>query len=63
MMSCSGYCPPEFIEQNYVSNKFDIFSLGVIIIQIVAGPEGYTKSDEMPSQRFVELVGNKLAVS
>lgn len=55
--------PPEYITSHKITNKFDIFSLGVIIVQIVAGPEGYTKSDEMPSQRFIELVGNKLAVS
>jgi serine/threonine protein kinase len=53
MVSCSGYCPPEFIEQNYVSNKFDIFSLGVVMIKIIAGSEGYRKTADMPSQEFI----------
>jgi serine/threonine protein kinase len=53
MVSCSGYCPPEFIEQNYVSNKFDIFSLGVVMIKIIAGSEGYRKTAEMHSQEFI----------
>ncbi|CAL4984393.1 unnamed protein product [Urochloa decumbens] len=48
--------PPEYIERHKITKKFDIFSLGIIIIQIVAGPKGYTKSDEMPSQQFIELV-------
>ncbi|RLM69342.1 Cysteine-rich receptor-like protein kinase 5 [Panicum miliaceum] len=29
-----GYCPPEFIKNQIISKEFDIFSLGVIIIQV-----------------------------
>jgi len=53
---CSGYLPPEYIEKGVVSNKLDIFSLGVIIIKIISGPTGYTQCAEMPSKQFVELV-------
>jgi serine/threonine protein kinase len=56
MMSCSKYCPPEYIEQKYVSNKFDIFSLGVVMIEIIAGSEGYHKAAEMLSQEFIDHV-------
>uniref|UniRef100_A0ACD5Y344 Uncharacterized protein n=1 Tax=Avena sativa TaxID=4498 RepID=A0ACD5Y344_AVESA len=28
-----GYLPPEYIEQHVISNKFDIFSLGLVIIK------------------------------
>jgi hypothetical protein len=55
-VSCSGYLPPEYIEQNVLSNKFDIFSLGVVIIKVMAGPMGYSKCAEMSSQEFVMLV-------
>jgi serine/threonine protein kinase len=55
-MSCSKYCPPEYIEQKYVSNKFDIFSLGVVMIEIIAGSEGYHKAAEMLSQEFIDHV-------
>uniref|UniRef100_A0ACD5UJQ5 Uncharacterized protein n=1 Tax=Avena sativa TaxID=4498 RepID=A0ACD5UJQ5_AVESA len=51
-----GYSPPEFIRNNLVSNKFDIFSLGVVIIKIMAGRVGYFKSAEMSSQEFTNLV-------
>ncbi|KAM3317637.1 hypothetical protein ACQJBY_035381 [Aegilops geniculata] len=51
-----GYIPPEFIQRHLVSNKFDIFSLGVIIIKVMAGREGYIKWAEMSSQEFVKLV-------
>ncbi|XP_048550718.1 putative cysteine-rich receptor-like protein kinase 12 isoform X2 [Triticum urartu] len=60
IMKCSmgtiGYVPPEYIDENVISNKFDIFSLGAIIIKILAGPTSYSKRAEMSTQQFVELV-------
>lgn len=46
--------PPEYIAVNKVSSKNDIFSLGVIIIEIVMGPTGYSKCPETPSEEFSE---------
>ncbi|KAK1612859.1 hypothetical protein QYE76_036532 [Lolium multiflorum] len=54
-----GYLPPEYIKNNLVSNKFDIFSLGVIMIKIMAGRTGYFNSGEMSSQEFTNLVQEK----
>ncbi|CAN6363380.1 unnamed protein product [Urochloa humidicola] len=51
-----GYVPPEYIDKRQISKKYDVFSLGIIIIQIMAGPLGYSKSAEMPSQQFIDLV-------
>ncbi|KAJ1256763.1 hypothetical protein BS78_K312800 [Paspalum vaginatum] len=51
-----GYVPPEYIDKRQISEKYDIFSLGVIIIEIMTGPSGYSKSAEMPTQQFMELV-------
>ena len=53
-----GYLPPEYIEDNLVSNKLDIFSLGVVMIRIIAGFEGYFKKFQMSSQAFIESVRN-----
>ncbi|KAF8711151.1 hypothetical protein HU200_029159 [Digitaria exilis] len=50
-----GYLPPEYTERNLISDKFDIFSLGVVIIKIVTGPKGYSRSAEMSPQKFIEL--------
>ncbi|XP_039823235.1 cysteine-rich receptor-like protein kinase 8 isoform X4 [Panicum virgatum] len=36
-----GYQPPEYIDKGEISGKFDIFSLGVVIIKIVSGSKGY----------------------
>jgi serine/threonine protein kinase len=55
-ISCSGYLPPEYIERNIISNKLDIFSLGVIVVKIITGRSGYSKCFEMPPQQFIQLV-------
>ena len=55
-VSCSGYLQPEYMEHSVISNKFDIFSLGVVIIKVMAGPQGYARCDDMSSWEFVELV-------
>lgn len=44
-----GYMPPEFLKENTFSDKNDIFSLGVIIIEIMMGPAGYSQFKGMSS--------------
>jgi len=40
--------PPEFIKEGNISSKNDVFSLGVVMIEIIAGrPTGYSTSLEM----------------
>ncbi|KAM0830591.1 hypothetical protein ACQ4PT_066094 [Festuca glaucescens] len=51
-----GYLPMEFLHGNIVSNKFDIFSLGVVMIKIIAGHEAYSRSVEMHRGDFLDLV-------
>ncbi|XP_044433165.1 protein PSK SIMULATOR 2 isoform X2 [Triticum aestivum] len=51
-----GYVPPEYIDASVLSIKFDIFSLGVVIIKIMTGPMGYFRSAEMSAKQFIELV-------
>jgi len=41
------YMPPEFIKQGYISIKNDVFSLGIVMIEIMAGPTGYSDFLEM----------------
>ncbi|XP_037419463.1 cysteine-rich receptor-like protein kinase 10 [Triticum dicoccoides] len=58
-MGTIGYVPMEFLHGNIVSNKFDIFSLGVVMIKIIAGHEGHSRSVEMPLREFFDLVQEK----
>jgi serine/threonine protein kinase len=56
-VSCSGYIPPECLGgSTVISSKFDVFSLGVVIINIMTGPKAYFRIDDMSSQEFIELV-------
>ncbi|OEL36783.1 Cysteine-rich receptor-like protein kinase 29, partial [Dichanthelium oligosanthes] len=51
-----GYMPPEFINRYKITPKFDVFSLGVIIIQVMTGCKGYEKFGDMHYQEFIDLV-------
>ncbi|CAL4984816.1 unnamed protein product [Urochloa decumbens] len=51
-----GYQPPEYIDKGEITRKFDIFSLGVIIIRIVSGLNGYPKCLEVSSDEFINQV-------
>lgn len=48
---------PECLD-GLISAKGDIYSMGVVIIKIIAGPDGQTKSAEMPPQEFIDQVRN-----
>ena len=53
----SGYAPLEYVAMGKITKKFDVFSLGVIIIKILTGSDGYsTYSDMSDSQNFIDLV-------
>lgn len=51
-----GFMPPEYVNSCLISKKFDVFSLGVIIIKILAGNNGYDNCSEMSPEEFIELV-------
>ncbi|CAL4994061.1 unnamed protein product [Urochloa decumbens] len=51
-----GYQPPEHIDRGEISGKFDIFSLGVIMIKIVSGSNGYSKCLDMSLDEFIDQV-------
>ncbi|VAI68366.1 unnamed protein product [Triticum turgidum subsp. durum] len=56
MKGTGGYMPPEYINRQQISPKFDIFSLGVIIIQIMAGKDGYFNCADTPPKEFIKHV-------
>ncbi|CAM0958906.1 unnamed protein product [Alopecurus aequalis] len=51
-----GYMPPEYIEGGYISEKYDVFSLGVIILTIMAGNKGHSSCYEMSPEKFINHV-------
>jgi hypothetical protein len=48
--------PPEYVESGFISNKFDVFSLGTIIIKMMAGSSGYSRCLQMHPEDFIEHV-------
>lgn len=53
-----GYMPPEYLDNGVISKKFDIFSMGVVMIKTISGLSGRSRTAEMSNQEFVDLVCN-----
>ncbi|MED6180839.1 hypothetical protein PIB30_013922 [Stylosanthes scabra] len=34
---CSGYVPPEYVRKGIYSTKYDVYSFGVLLLQIISG--------------------------
>ncbi|XP_037482805.1 G-type lectin S-receptor-like serine/threonine-protein kinase SD1-13 [Triticum dicoccoides] len=51
-----GFMPPEYVDNGYISKKFDVFSLGIIIIKMLAGDKNSFLCAEMSPEQFIELV-------
>ena len=67
MLRCSGYMPPEYIlrgtitrdtiKRGIITPKTDIFSLGVIITEIITGHRDYPYDiNEASSEEFINTV-------
>ncbi|EMS61544.1 Receptor-like serine/threonine-protein kinase SD1-6 [Triticum urartu] len=51
-----GYMAPEYITNGLITTKSDIFSLGIIIIELMTGHRKYPESSETPFEDFIENV-------
>uniref|UniRef100_A0ACD5Z9D1 Uncharacterized protein n=1 Tax=Avena sativa TaxID=4498 RepID=A0ACD5Z9D1_AVESA len=52
-----GYMAPEYIGWNQISQKCDVYSLGFIMIRVIAGEKGPQNYDpHRPSEEFIESV-------
>jgi serine/threonine protein kinase len=56
MLLYRGYMPPEYVERGIISPMFDIFSLGVIIMEIITGHRDYPYDIRKSSRSFIEHV-------
>ena len=53
--SCRGYCAPEILKNvNVIRREFDIYSLGVIILQILTGR--IYESQEVQKERSQQVL-------
>ncbi|XP_021317102.1 uncharacterized protein LOC8079731 isoform X2 [Sorghum bicolor] len=51
-----GYMAPEHLTNGFISTKSDIFSLGIIIIELMTGSRDYPPSSEASFERFIKNV-------
>jgi serine/threonine protein kinase len=56
MLWSSSYMAPEYIHGGAVTLKSDIFSLGVIILEVITGRRGFSDVSIISSEDFIELV-------
>ena len=56
MLLCSGYMAPEYLHKGVITKKSDIFSLGVIVIEIITGRRDGPDSTGMSIPDFIENV-------
>ncbi|VAH87404.1 unnamed protein product [Triticum turgidum subsp. durum] len=60
VVGTEAYMPPEFIKDAYISHKNDVFSLGLVMIEIIKGSSGYSgyiETDEV-GQFTQKVLGN-----
>ncbi|CAL4994933.1 unnamed protein product [Urochloa decumbens] len=55
----SGYMAPEYLNKGFISTKSDIFSLGVIITELLIGSREYPQTSEESFAHFIENVLEK----
>ena len=53
--NCSGYMSPEYAMQGLFSEKSDVFSFGVLLLEIVSGRRNTSFYDD--EQFYLSLVG------
>jgi serine/threonine protein kinase len=58
MSSYRTYLSPEFKQNGTISKKLDIFSLGLIIIEIISGQRIYCDNIGTPNEEFIEVTAN-----
>jgi len=55
VFSCSGYMPPEYAVHGFFSIKSDVFSFGVVVLEIISGRKNRGFSDP---QHHLNLLGH-----
>lgn len=59
MFTCSGYMSPEYAVFGKISMKSDVFSFGVILLEIVNGKKNSDSYQEHPSLTLIGHVSNR----
>lgn len=66
MMKCSGYMSPEYAVEGKISKKSDVFSFGVLLLEIISGKRNsyFVDDDQAPNLLgYVSNYSNSLFLS
>lgn len=55
-MTCSGYMSPEYAMEGIFSEKSDVFSFGVMVLEILSGKRSRTVSPSEPCKNLLQHV-------
>jgi serine/threonine protein kinase len=59
LFTCSGYMSPEYVVFGKFSTKSDVFSFGVILLEIVSGKKNNASYQNHPSLTLIGHVSIK----
>jgi serine/threonine protein kinase len=54
--NCSGYMAPEYAQHGIFSVKSDVFSYGVVVLEIITGRRNTCTQGSRPSQNLLTYV-------
>ena len=60
LFTCSGYMSPEYVVFGKFSTKSDVFSFGVILLEIVSGKKNNDSYLKHPSLTLIGRVSNRI---
>ena len=63
MLFCSGYMPPEYAIRGQFSVKSDVFSFGVLILEIVSGKKNTDFYQSHHADDLLSYVSTNLLIS
>ena len=59
-MLCSGYVPPEYVTKGTYSMKYDVYSFGVLLLQIISGKRNTRFYGPSESMHLLEYVSHSI---
>ena len=59
LFMCNGYMSPEYVVFGKFSTKSNVFSFGVILLEIVSGKKNYSFYHKHPSITLIGHVSNR----
>lgn len=60
LIFCSGYMPPEYAKFGKISTKIDVFSFGVLLLEIISGRKNASYGNPKRIEHLLSKVSNSV---